>query len=194
MIIIPTVLEKEWPKAENRLEKIKELTTWIQIDVTDGNLCFGKTFELEKISKYSPNKELLWDIHLMVKEPTKWLEKCIFVGASRVIGQVEMMKNREDFVNKLKDEGMEAGLAFDIETEIDQIPKETDLILLMGRKMGFGNLEIDERIYEKIKKAKVFGKTIAVDGGVNENNFEKLIKAGAEIIYSGNSYFKIYDF
>ncbi|HOZ80733.1 MAG TPA: hypothetical protein PK370_00750, partial [Candidatus Woesebacteria bacterium] len=154
MIIIPTVLEKEWPKAEERLESVKDLTTWIQIDVTDGNLCFGKTFDLERLSKYSPNKEVLWDIHLMVKEPIKWLEKCIFVGASRVIGQVEMMTNREDFVSKLKDEGMEAGLAFDIDTEIDRIPKETDIILLMGRKLGFENYELDEKVFKNIEVAK----------------------------------------
>ena len=74
----------------------------------------------------------------MVKEPLNWLNKCLFVQASRVIGQVEAMSDRETFIAAVKDHGLEAGLAFDADTPLDfDIPLDTDLILLMGRPMGF---------------------------------------------------------
>lgn len=197
MIIIPTVLEKRWDEAEERLNQLKTVSKWVQIDVTDNEMVLGKSFELELLGKYEFNAGMLWDIHLMVKEPEKWVEKCVFVGASRIIGQVEMMSSQENFMDKVKNEGVEAGLAFDIETKIENIAEEIDMVLLMGRKAGYGYFNLDERIYEKIKilrqiqdkREKKF--LIGVDGGVNLENKDRLKDAGVDVIYSGESYFDL---
>jgi len=147
---------------------------------------------LKKIDFNADN--ILWDVHLMVKEPIDWIEKCLFIGASRIIGQVEMMTDRNEFVKRVKDIGAEAGLAFDIETEVKDIPEETDVVLLMGRKAGFGEYPLDERIFKKIVKAKIYGKLVAMDGGADVDNIEKLKAAGVEIIYSEHNYEKINDY
>lgn len=187
MEIIPTILEKDFSLAENRFFKLKDLSSWIQIDVTDNIFIPQKSFELELISKLETHTTL-WDIHLMVKEPIKWIKKCLFIDASRIYGQVEMMSNREEFVTEAKNAGLEAGLAFDIDTPIDNIPEECDLILLMGRSAGFGSYSLDEKIYQKISDAKKIGKKIALDGGVTKDNFQKLKNAGVDIIYLGQYY------
>jgi ribulose-phosphate 3-epimerase len=187
MQIIPTILEKEFFKAEERLNSIKDLTSWVQIDVIDGIFVPGKTFELELLNKIDIDKTFLWDIHLMVKDPIKWLEKCMFIGASRVIGQVEMMENTDAFVQKAKDMGFEVGLAYDIDTHVNRIPRETDLILLMGRKAGFDGAEFDQNVLHKIDKNNIY----AIDGGVNMNNIEIIKKAGIEILYCGKSFFEL---
>lgn len=184
MQIIPTIFEKEFVKAEEKIQALKKFTKWMQIDVTDDVFTPGKTFELELLSKIEMEEIILWDIHLMVKEPIKWLKKCEFIGASRVTGQVEMMSNKEDFVNKVKDMGMEAGLAFDVETSLIEIPSDTDLILLMGRKAGFGEAKFEKKILEKISGEKKF----AVDGGVNKENIEMVRNTGVQIVYSGAAY------
>jgi ribulose-phosphate 3-epimerase len=195
MQIAPTILEKDFNIAREKILKVKNLVDWIQLDVIDGQFTLGKTFELELINKIEEIEGVLWETHLMVKDPIKWIEKSIFVNASRIIGHVEMMPDREAFIKKVKDEGVGAGLAFDVDTEIDNIPQETDLILLMSRKVGFGNFPFDERIYERIKKAvDIRGKigsnfVIGIDGGVNETNIEKLENAGAEIGYCGSAVF-----
>lgn len=188
MQIIPTVFEKYFEKAEGRIKKVRETSRWIQVDVLDNTFAFGKTFELELLNSVENNEEILWDIHLMVKEPIKWLEKCLFVGASRVIGQVEMMADREQFVAKAKAEGLEVGLGFDVDTEISSIPKETDLILLMARKAGFEEKSIDERVWKKIEKAKSMGKMVAIDGGITAENIQAFEKAGVEAVYCGSHY------
>jgi ribulose-phosphate 3-epimerase len=199
MQIIPTTgLQKDFFKAEERIEQLKVVSKWIQVDVCDNVFAQGKTFELELINKIDGiTDSLLWDIHLMVREPIVWLNKCIFVGAARVIGEVEMMSNREEFVTKAKDEGLEVGLAFDIETEIGEIPEETDVLLLMGRKAGFEAMNLNEKIFEKIKilrqaqdkREKKF--LIAVDGGVNLENIKRLVEAGVDVVYSEESYFQL---
>jgi len=193
MIIIPTTgLKKDFFEAEERIAAVKDSSRWIQIDVCDNVFGAGKTFELELINKLDFNTDdVLWDIHLMVKEPIEWIEKCLFVGANRIIGQVEMMADREKFVKTIKDEGLEAGLAFDIDTPVNNIPEENDEILLMGRKAGFQQNPLDERIYKKIETAKQFKKGLAIDGGVTENNIVKLKKTGIDVVYSEINYFNL---
>jgi ribulose-phosphate 3-epimerase len=188
MEIIPTILEKDFDLAENRFSQVKDFSPWVQIDVIDNIFTSGKSFELELISKLNHLKPVLWDIHLMVKEPINWIKKCLFVGASRISGQVEMMSDRNVFVTEIKNLGLEAGLAFDIDTPLGNIPNECDLILLMARKAGFSHCPLDNRIYQKIVDAKKYGKKVAIDGGVDPNNFFKIKKSGADLIYSGQSF------
>jgi len=188
MEIIPTILEKDLTLAENRFSQIKAFSSWVQVDVTDNVFVASKSIELELISRFNESYSTLWDIHLMVKEPINWIEKCLFVGASRVSGQVEMMSDREVFVTKAKNSGLEVGLAFNIDTPVDNIPQECDLILLMARPAGFGSFPLSQEIYQKITKAKKYGKKIALDGGVTPNNFKKLKALGVDIIYSGHHF------
>jgi len=191
MQIIPTTNPQvDFNRVEARLSSVKNLTTWIQIDVTDGVLVKPVSFPLELLNRSDLILEKnIFDIHLMVKNPINWLNKCLFIQASRVIGQVEAMSNREDFIKVVKDQGLEAGLAFDVDTPIDfKIPLDTDLILLMGRPMGFDPLPLDDRIFSKIKKLKDKKYKVAVDGGATPDNLPRLINAGVDIIYSGQYY------
>jgi len=196
MLIIPTIIEKDFSLAEVKIKLIKDKTRWIQIDVLDGYFNEGKSFELELLNKIQ--KEIqnnLLEIHLMVKEPIKWIEKCNFVGASRIVGQVEMMSDREKFVKEIKDMGLEAGLGFDIETEIDKIPLETDLILLMGRKSGFESAEFDKKVLKKIetlvnlRRDKEMDFEIGIDGGIDLDIIEKIKDTGIKIAYCGKAIF-----
>lgn len=193
MQIIPTTgLQNDFFKMEKWISEVKNFSRWIQVDVCDGTFTAGKTFELEQLARLDMNtSSLLWDIHLMVKEPINYVEKCMFVGACRIIGQVELMSDRKEFVNRVKREGLEVGLAFDVETLITDIPDETDEILIMGRKAGWEKREFDKRIYNKIDSALKFGKQIGIDGGVNVNNIQLLKKAGADIVYSESNYFEL---
>ena len=96
-----------------------------------------------------------------------------------------MMSDRENFVTQAKNLGLEAGLAFDIDTPVDNIPSECDLILLMARKAGFGTYPLNEKAFQKITEAKKFGKKVAIDGGVNRYNFSQIKQSGVDIIYLG---------
>jgi ribulose-phosphate 3-epimerase len=194
MQIIPTILEKDFAVAEAKINLIKDKTKWIQIDVIDGYFNEGKSFELELLNKLRIENNLI-EIHLMVKEPIKWIEKCNFVGATRIIGQVEMMNDVEKFVEEVKNDGLEAGLAFDINTEIKKIPEETDLVLIMGRKSGFEKANFEEKIIEKIKKLEKMRMEnnldfkIGIDGGVDEKVIEEIRHVGVDIAYCGGAIF-----
>ena len=106
-----------------------------------------------------------------------------------------MMTSKEEFVNKVKNLGIEAGLAFDIDTEVEEIPEETDLVLLLARKAGFEHFDFNEKIWEKIEKLKKIREEkqlefkIGVDGSVDETNIGKLNRVGVEIAYCGGAIF-----
>lgn len=197
MQIIPSILEKDFSIAENKIKLIKDKFRWMQIDVIDGFFSEGKSFELELLNKIEVQiQNNLIEVHLMVKEPIKWIEKCNFIGASRIIGQVEMMNDRNSFIQEVKNMGLEAGLAFDVDTEIEKIPDGTDVVLIMGRKSGFQANEFQEDTINKIKKVVQAreGKDaqyykIGIDGGVNLDTIKKIKEAGADIAYCGRTVF-----
>ena len=198
MIVIPTILEKDISKAEERILGVKEVTKWIQIDVCDSFWEGSRSFELELLTKIEGIENNLLDMHLMVKNPGSWINKCIFAGGSRIIGQVEMMDNREDFVDRVKNEGLEAGLAFDIETQIEgEIPSEIDIILLMARRAGVGVYEFDDKVMNKIEELKRIRNEkgmdflIGVDGGIGVEEAGKLKTAGVDVLYCGSNYFEV---
>jgi len=196
MQIIPTILEKEFDKALIKIRQAKGISKWIQVDVIDGKFSGGKTFELELLNNIlDETEDILWEVHLMVNEPKNWIEKGNFVNASRIVGQVEMMTDRNEFVTEVKNLGIEAGLAIDIDTEIGEIPEETDVVLLLARKAGFERADFNDKVFEKIEKLKKIRNEkklkfiIGVDGGIDTTNIGKLNNAGVEIAYCGGSIF-----
>lgn len=162
---------------------------WMQIDVIDGKFTSGKTFDLEQLaSEEIADKNWLFDVHLMVDKPEKWVNKAIMAGASRITGQVERMALAEKFVEKVREYKVEVGLGFDIETPVGAIPEGVDLILLMARKAGFEPVDFDEKIWEKIEEARKLGIKIGVDGGIRKEHLPRLEKAGVSIAYVGKEY------
>ncbi len=189
MEIIPTTIPNtDFSQVEKRLQAIKDLSTWIQIDLTDGVLVKPASYPLELFNNsHLDLSKNIFDVHLMVKEPINWLNKCLAIQASRVVGQVEMMADRELFIKTAQDNGLEAGLAFDATTPVDNnIPQDTNLILLMGRPMGFTPAPFDPQIFEKIDFFKKLGFKVAVDGGVSPDNFSQFQQAGVDIVYVGH--------
>lgn len=187
-------MEKDTKAALDRLDKLCGKSTTVQVDVMDGQFCDGKTFTLEDLFAYEKAGEFVWEIHLLVKEPIKWLGKCQELGALRVIGQVEMMSSPASFLETAHDLGFEAGLAFDINTPITNIPLDCDDVLLMSRKAGFEEMPFDERVWDKIKQTKQIQMKmgipfrIGVDGGIVKEKIEKLEDAGVDAVYMGKGY------
>lgn len=197
MQIIPTVHEKSWPAALARIENLAEFTKWMQVDVEDGIFTPDKTFELESLRMWEKTEKYLWEMHLMVKEPISWLNKCVHSGAGRVVGQVEKMQDRGAFVKAGMEMGLEIGLGIDADSEIGEIPEGVEEILLLGRKAGFGVLPFEKKTYEKVEQLVKLREErnalfkIGVDGGVDKEILEKLRIMGVDIVYSGENYLEL---
>jgi len=199
MKIIPTILTASADELKERIHFLQDKTDFIQIDVTDSKFAGKATFPLEWLDQYQ-DQGFFWDVHLMVDNPFSWVGKCNSIMAQRVIGQVELMGDQHDFLDRVESEGMEGGLAIDFPTPLEKIDQEAlwrcSVVLLLGVKAGKGGQEFEKGCLKKIKELYSLRETlkadffIGVDGGINKQNIKEIEKAGADIAYSGSAIWK----
>lgn len=174
-MIIPAILEKDWEKLESKIKICEGFANTLHIDFIDGKFASNETFmEFTSFKKYSDYFKL--EAHLMVDNPTIYLEPLFNAGFKGFIGHVEKMIDQVEFVSKAQSLGL-VGLALDLDTGIDELKvnlEDLDKILLMSVKAGFSGQIFDEKIIEKIKllREKYLG-IIEIDGGVNEDSLQK---------------------
>lgn len=198
MIIVPAILTNNPEELESKIRQLETLVQRIHIDIIDGIFTNNKTVGLDALT--SIETPLGIDIHLMTKEPIDWVDKAVEVGADRIIGQVEMMFDQQEFVSHVQELGGRAGLAIDVGTDIGQIDvkvlPQLDIVLIMAVRAGWQGQEFNKIALEKIEKIKGLRQDISgsfsiyLDGGVNKKNIGSIIKTGADEVAIGSSLFE----
>lgn len=193
--VIPGILEKDFSEIEKKLAIIKPFSKKVHIDFLDGKFCEETSFlDIEKFTKYK--NDFFMEAHLMVNNPSQYVEQLAMVGFKRFLGHVEKMENLEEYIAKAQIFG-EVGLALDIQTPIDAINipfDDIDSILLMSVKAGKSGQEFLPEVLEKIKALhKISQIPIEIDGGVNEETLISSKHEGAQRFVVTSSVFKSQD-
>jgi len=138
--IIPAILEENIEEVKRKFKLVKPYVEIVQVDILDGVYAQGKTIEIGELKGLEEIKGLKIDFHLMVSEPALLVDDCREARGYRVIGQIEMMSDQEEFVRIVKNVGMLAGLAIDLKTPVEAIEErfleEIDCVLVMSVKAG----------------------------------------------------------
>ena len=176
----------------------KSKADWYHIDVMDGyfvpNITFG--FPIIKSIKKHSKKPL--DVHLMITNPSKYILDFKNAGADILTIHYEVENHLDRTVNKIKSNGMKAGVAINPHTPIsylENIINMIDIVCLMSVNPGFGGQKFIINTYKKITQLKNLilnnsSKTlIEIDGGVTLENKNKLLNLGADILVAGNTIF-----
>lgn len=187
MEIIPAILTESKDEVKEKLIELskvdRQLLRRVQIDVISDVFAKNKTIEVGDLK--GMETDFLLDIQLMVPDPESHVDKCVEIGAERVIGHVEQMEDITSFIRKVREVGLEVGLGLDIHTPvkvINDVLSDLDVVLLMSVEAGFGGQEFDEAVYAKIeqlvglRREKNLKFNICVDGGINETNVAELAK------------------
>lgn len=198
LTIIPAILTNDPKELEEKIRLLEGIAERIQIDIIDGVFADNKTVMPDILGGFET--DLLIDFQLITKEPIDWVEHCIRGMADRIFGHIEMMSSQIDFIGKVQEVGAKVGLALDLETSIDAIPREIitnlDAILVMSVKAGFGGQDFNPLVLNKIKELNSIRARrntkfrICVDGGVNEENIQEVVAAGADEVAIGAHIFK----
>ena len=199
-LIAPSVLAADFTKLGEELQLINESNAdWLHVDIMDGrfvpNISFGQ-FIVEFIKKIS-TKPL--DVHLMILEPERYIEEFRKAGADVITVHYEACPHLHRTLQQIKATGAKAGIALNPHTPIsvlEDIIDDADLVCLMSVNPGFGGQKFIPQTLEKVRKLKnMIGDNysntlIEIDGGVSLENYQALLKAGADVLVAGNSVFK----
>jgi ribulose-phosphate 3-epimerase len=172
---------------------------YIHFDVEDGKFVKEKSFGADVVKNINlSGTKLEKDVHLMIKDPEKQVEKFIKAGASMISFHIEAVRNPKKLIEKIKAKGVMAGIALSAATPLKSIEKYLDLadyVLVMTIKPGLAGQKLIKTAAKKIKtlRKKYPRLIIEVDGGINDKNAGELIGFGANILVSSSYIWKSKD-
>ncbi|MBU1031975.1 ribulose-phosphate 3-epimerase [Patescibacteria group bacterium] len=194
IIIIPAILSKTIDDFQKDLDKLlnsKKLNTgWVHVDFMDNILVPNKSITVDDLKEVNFGK-LKKEAHLMVKNPEKWITKLQTLNFQRIIIHREAKGNIKDYINLIKQNGIQAGLAINPSTAVEALAPYAglvDVILVMGVNPGFQGQSFILQTLDKIKEIKTKGwpVKIEVDGAVKDTNAKEIVESGADILASGS--------
>lgn len=191
--VLPAILDKTPEDFKRHADQLNHSDLfkdgWVHIDFADNKFVPNGAIGPEEVAKYPLN--LNKEAHLMVTRPLEWIDKLRKVGFKRVVFHFESDDDPVNVVNKIKEEGMEAGIALKMETPIEKLEPfkdKIDLVLIMSIVPGFQGQPFLPKALERIKSLKEKGWPIriSVDGSVRDTNAKQIAEAGADQLSVGS--------
>ena len=202
-LVSPSLLAADFGNLEKEVITLNNsLADWLHLDIMDGvfvpNISFGFPV-LEHVKKIS-KKPL--DVHLMIIDPDRYLERFRKSGADILTVQYEACPHLQRTVSEIRNLGMKAGVAVNPHTPVSLL-KHTlpyvDMVLIMSVNPGFGGQSFIPESFDKIFELREMinerglDTLIEVDGGINTKNAGKLVKSGVDVLVAGSSVFSSAD-
>lgn len=191
--IIPAILDKTPEDFGKHIAQLKHSGSfqegWVHIDLTDNAFVQNQTISIDTVIR-NPTS-LKKEAHLMVVHPLAWLDKLNEAGFKRVFLHLESKDDILECINRIKELGMEAGIAINIDTPIEKLEPfkdKIDIILMMSVVPGFQGQPFLPEALTKIKllKEKNWPIKIAIDGAISAINVKQIVDAGVDQLIIGS--------
>lgn len=201
--ISPSMLSADFNKLGEEILDIERAgADMVHLDVMDGVFVTNISFGLAVIESIRKNSKMVFDVHLMIVEPEKYVERFVDAGADIVTFHHEATKDTEKTLKMIKAKGAKAAVSVKPGTPIEAIYpylELCDMVLIMTVEPGYGGQAFMPEMLEKVRKLKAeidlrgLAVDIQVDGGINEKTAKEAVLAGANVLVAGSAVFKATD-
>ena len=198
--LAPSILAADFCRLGEQIKEVEKAgAEYLHIDVMDGSFVPCISFGLPLITSIRKSTGLIFDVHLMVVEPERFVDQFAEAGADIITVHAEACTHLNRTLMHIREKGMKAGVALNPATSpevLRYVYDYLDMILVMSVNPGFGGQEFIPETLKKLSDVKNMvansGRNIdiEVDGGVTLKNVAEILNAGANVIVSGSSVFK----
>ncbi len=202
-LIAPSLLAADFMRLGDDIQMVnRSAADWIHCDIMDGHFVPNISFGLPVIEQIKKVAEKPLDVHLMISDPDRYLERFKAAGADILTVHYETCPHLHRTVGAIRELGMKAGVAINPHTPVQMlidIMHDLDLILLMTVNPGFGGQKFIQGSYKRLVTLRQMVNTLSpnalieVDGGVNLETGRQLFMAGADVLVAGNFIFSSSD-
>ena len=199
--IAPTILSADFSKLGEEVIKLHDAgADFIHIDVMDGEFVPNISFGMPVIKAIRNKTDKVFDVHLMINNPQRYIDDFIEAGADIITLHYESEKHLDRAIQYIKSKGIKAAVALNPATPtvvLKNIIGSLDMVLIMSVNPGFGGQSFIPYSLDKIREVKQMAIEannedilIQVDGGIDSNNVKDVVEAGANVIVAGSAVFK----
>lgn len=196
-LVAPSILSADFANMEKAALDVRKWGgDWLHCDVMDGVFVPNITFGMPMVKALDRVTDMTLDVHLMITEPEKYVERFCDVGADFVTFHVDASKNVDGALDAIKAKGKKCGLVLNPDKPLSLVKPyidKIDMLLIMSVYAGFGGQKFIPESVQKLKDAKKLigdrNVLLEIDGGVSEDNAKEIIAAGADVLVAGSSVF-----